>query len=143
MKPLRRTALSSWQSRYSSSPLSGGCFPLERHGKVLASEPDENFEVNCTIKPGTPVFFYFGSDCSDVEEPPFFGADEAEQAECATFVAHGWGAIVRLKPGQHTVLIRVTDVDASRRPQWRRSTCCRARAEPPSKNILATLRASA
>ena len=143
--------------------LSGGCFPLGRQGKVLASEPDENFEVNCTIKPGTPVFFFFGSDCSDVEEPPFFGATEAEQAECATFVdhdffvsatiqvdngpvvdflnprfellspqrsvvlpednflgvdpgpatfvAHGWGAIVRLKPGQHTVIIKVTDVD--------------------------------
>jgi hypothetical protein len=142
---------------------SGGCFPLGRHGKVLASEPDENLEVNCTIKPGTPLFFFFGSECSNVEEDPFFGETEAEQAACAkafdeeffvaatitvddgpavnvltprfelvspqrsvllpednflgvdpgpaTFVAHGWPAIVRLKPGQHTVIVEVTDVD--------------------------------
>jgi hypothetical protein len=141
---------------------SGGCVGLGRHGKVLAPEPDENFDVNCTIKPGTPLFINFGSDCSDVEEPPFFGATAEEQAECArfvdfdffvsatiqvddgpivqflaprfellspqrsvvlpednflgvdpgpaTFVAHGWGAIVRLKPGQHTVIVTVTDV---------------------------------
>jgi hypothetical protein len=143
--------------------LGGGCFGLGRHGKVVASEPDENLEVNCTLKPGTPFFLYFGSDCSDAEEPPFFGADEAAQAECArfvdfdffvsatiqvdggrvvdflaprfellspqrsvllpednflgvdpgpaTFVAHGWGAIARLKPGEHTIIVDVTDVD--------------------------------
>jgi hypothetical protein len=143
--------------------LSGGCFGLGRHGKVVASEPDENFEVNCTLKPGTPFFLYFGSNCSDVEEPPFFGETAEEQAECATFVdfdffvsatvqiddgpvvqfrtprfellspqrsvvlpednllgvdpgpatfvAHGWGGIVRLKPGEHTIIVNVTDVD--------------------------------
>ena len=34
------------------------------------------------------MFFFFGSDCSDVEDPPFFGATEAEQAACATFADH-------------------------------------------------------
>ena len=40
-------------------------------------------------------------------ENNFLGVDPGP----ATFVAHGWGAIVRLKPGQHTVIIEVTDVD--------------------------------
>jgi hypothetical protein len=143
---------------------SGSCTPLGHKGKVLAPEPDENFTATCTVKPGTPLFFLFGTECSNVEEPPFFGDTEEEQRECAiafdqeffvsasitvddgepveilnprfelispqltvelpednflgvppqtaTFVAHGWGAIVRgLRPGQHTITVLVTTVD--------------------------------
>jgi hypothetical protein len=61
----------------------GGCFSLGKGGKVAVPAPDENFAASCTVKPGTPVYIAPGSECSDVEEPPFFGADEAEQRECA------------------------------------------------------------
>ena len=44
--------------------------------------PPEEVPV-CDVKPGTPVFFYgLGGDCSDVEDPPFFGATEREQRRC-------------------------------------------------------------
>jgi hypothetical protein len=142
---------------------SGTCMPLGRKGKVVAPEPDPDFTATCTVKPGTPLLFWFGSECSDVEDPPFFGADEDAQRACAvaadeffvaasitvdggetidlldprfevispqrtvelstdnilgvppqtaTFVAHGWVAVVRgLRPGEHTITLEVTDVE--------------------------------
>jgi hypothetical protein len=37
----------------------------------------------CNVKPGTPVFFYaLGGDCSNVEDPPFFGETEEDQRQC-------------------------------------------------------------
>jgi hypothetical protein len=37
----------------------------------------------CTVKPGTPVFFYaLGGECSSVEDPPFFGETAEEQLQC-------------------------------------------------------------
>lgn len=61
---------------------SGSCIPLGRNGKVVSPEavPDT---ATCTVKRGTSLFFWLGSECSNVEEPPFFGADEAEQRACA------------------------------------------------------------
>ena len=55
---------------------------------MVAPEPDSNFTAQCTIKKGTALFFYFGSDCSDVEPPPFFGADAEAQRDCAVAVDH-------------------------------------------------------
>jgi hypothetical protein len=145
----------------------GTCIALGPKGNVIA--PIASFEdltVSCTVKPGTPLYFFFGSECSDVEEPPFFGADEEAQRACAlafdegffvsaslvldggepvatlaprfevfspqmtvelppdnilgvppqtaTFVAHGWAGMLRgLRPGEHTLLLSVTDVDGS------------------------------
>ena len=62
---------------------SGDCMPLGHKGKVLAPEPDEDGTATCTVKPGTPLLFWFGSECSNVEDPPFFGETEAQQRECA------------------------------------------------------------
>jgi hypothetical protein len=62
---------------------SGSCIPLGNKGKVLAPEPDEDFTASCTVKPGTTLLFAFGSECSNVEEDPFFGETEAEQLACA------------------------------------------------------------
>ena len=45
-----------------------------------------------------------------VQLPPdnFLGVDP----QTATFVAHGWAALVRgLRPGQHTITVTVTDVE--------------------------------
>jgi hypothetical protein len=62
---------------------SGGCMPLGRKGKVQVPEPGPDFTSACTVKKGTKLFIFFGSSCSDVEPPPFFGADEEEQRACA------------------------------------------------------------
>jgi hypothetical protein len=142
---------------------SGSCLPVGHKGRVVAPQPGPDFESSCTVKQGTRVFFFIGSDCSNVEEDPFFGEDEAEQAACAiaadeffvdisitvddgdpvdirnprfellspqrtvelaednflgvdagpaTFVAHGWGALVKkLRPGEHTITVVVTDAE--------------------------------
>lgn len=144
----------------------GTCISLGPQGKVIA--PIASFEdltVSCTVKPGTPLYLFFGSECSDVEDPPFHGDDEAEQRACALafdeaffvsasleldggdpvatlaprfevfspqmtvvlppdnilgapagttahFVAHGWAGMLRgLRPGEHTLLLSVTDVE--------------------------------
>lgn len=61
----------------------GTCISLGPKGKVIAPIADSELKVSCTVKPGTPLYIFFGSECSDVEEPPFFGADEAAQRACA------------------------------------------------------------
>ena len=61
----------------------GGCMPLGNKGKLAVPVPDPDFTASCTVKPGTPVYIFFGSECSDVEDPPFFGADAAAQRACA------------------------------------------------------------
>jgi hypothetical protein len=66
----------------------GGCFSLGNHGKVAVPAVDENFEASCTVKPGTPVYIAPGSECSDVEDPPFFGEDEAAQRACVLAFDH-------------------------------------------------------
>jgi hypothetical protein len=61
----------------------GTCISLGPKGKVIAPIASFDLEVSCTIKPGTPLYIFFGTECSDVEEPPFFGADAESQRECA------------------------------------------------------------
>ena len=143
---------------------SGSCISVGHGGRVAVPDPGPDFTASCTVNRGTRLFFTFGSDCSNVEEPPFFGADEAAQAACAvafdeefflegsitvdggepvdirnprfellspqrtvelpednflevpagpaTFVAHGWGALVKkLRPGEHTITVDVTDAE--------------------------------
>jgi hypothetical protein len=74
-----------WAAQLENPPdaFVGGCMPLGHKGKIAAPVPDENFTASCTIKPGTPIYIFFGSECSNVEEPPFFGADAAAQRACA------------------------------------------------------------
>ena len=155
-----------WALEFESAPGSfvGECIPLGNKGTVVFPLADENLTSFCTVKPGTSVMIAPGSECSDVEEPPFFGADAAAQRACAlkfdeefflsaimsvdggkavellkprfelfspqmtvdlpldnvfgvpaqtvTFVAHGWGAIVRgLNPGEHTITLDVATSD--------------------------------
>jgi hypothetical protein len=153
----------SWVQTLShpAGTFTGGCTPVVH--KVVSPEPDANFNSSCTITKGTSLFIPVGSDCSNVEPDPFFGADEAAQRDCAiaadeffvtisiavdggepvdtrnprfellspqrtvelpegnlfevpagpaTFVAHGWGALVkRLSAGEHTITVVVTDFE--------------------------------
>jgi hypothetical protein len=142
-----------------ANTFAGSCVPLVR--RVVSPEPDAEANSSCTITKGTSLFIPVGSDCSNVEPDPFFGADEAAQRECAiaadefsvaisiavdggepvdirnprfelispqrsvelpednylgvpagpaTFVAHGWAALVKkLSLGEHTITVMVAD----------------------------------
>jgi hypothetical protein len=62
------------------------CFGAGNKDKVLIlwTRPPDEPPAECTVKPGTPVFLYgYFFECSNVEEPPSFGATEAEQRACA------------------------------------------------------------
>jgi hypothetical protein len=59
------------------------CFDIGRHGKV-ATFASVNETAACTMHKHERLFLpTFGAECSDAEPPPFFGATEAEQRECA------------------------------------------------------------
>lgn len=71
------------------NPLAGNgdnCLSAGHRDKVLIlfTVPEPADPAECTIPPGTPVFFssFFG-ECSNVEGPPFFGATATEQRKCA------------------------------------------------------------
>jgi hypothetical protein len=59
----------------------GGCMPIAH--KIVSAEVDAEGNASCTIRKGTTLMLFLGSECSDVEEPPFFGEDEEAQRECA------------------------------------------------------------
>jgi hypothetical protein len=69
----------------------GSCTPVTH--KVVSPEPDADGNASCTIKKGTSLFIPVGSDCSNVEPEPFFGADEEAQRECAVAVDEFFVAI--------------------------------------------------
>jgi len=148
-------------------PYLGGCAPVAGLKKLVEPVPEPvegapspQVTADCTIREGTKLALWPSAECSNVEEPPFFGSDEAEQRACAiafnedidsilvsvdgappvdirkprfelispqrsvqlppdnilgvepqpaTFVAHGWGAVLRhLSPGDHTITIEIT-----------------------------------
>lgn len=75
----------SWAVTFESAPgaFVDECIPLGKGGKVAFPLPGEDFTSFCTVKPGTPIMVAPGSECSDVEEEPFFGDDAAAQRACA------------------------------------------------------------
>ena len=60
---------------------SGGCMPVAH--KIVAPEVDADGNAACTLRKGTTIVLFLGSECSNVEEPPFFGADARQQRQCA------------------------------------------------------------
>ena len=60
---------------------SGGCMPVAH--KVVSPEVDAEGNASCTIRKGTTLMLFLGSECSNVEEEPFFGADARQQRQCA------------------------------------------------------------
>jgi hypothetical protein len=70
------------------NPLAGSrennCLSAGHKDKVLMLWTSPAPPPVCNIKPGTPVFFFsLFAECSSVEPPPFFGATEEEQRQCA------------------------------------------------------------
>ena len=49
---------------------SGGCFPIGPKGKVVGGSPGPDLTVTCTIKKGTSLFIYIGSNCSNAGAAP-------------------------------------------------------------------------
>ena len=70
----------------------GHCLPLVE-GKVLMPLPADDGTAICRANRGTPLFLRFGSECSNVEDLPYFGADEAAQQACARASDEGFQAM--------------------------------------------------
>jgi hypothetical protein len=62
---------------------SGGAFQGPKGVVFLAAVVGEPAVVEVTIPAGTPLFFpIVNSECSTIEEPPFFGSNETELRQC-------------------------------------------------------------
>ena len=48
--------------------------------KIVAPEVDADGNASCTVRKGTTIMLFLGSECSNVEEVPFFGADARRAA---------------------------------------------------------------
>jgi hypothetical protein len=85
-----------WETVLETPGGGGPCFDLG--GMVAPFAPLGTSELTCTVKTGTRLFIVaVSAECSNVEAPPFFGADEAEQRVCArAFDAQFDGSTVTL-----------------------------------------------
>jgi hypothetical protein len=76
-----------WARSYSTPaadhPAPGGCAIFGRRGRVLKPNAGEDDTASCSAERGSKVLVFWGSACSNVEPPPFYGADEAAQRACA------------------------------------------------------------
>lgn len=80
-----------WWQWYLSIPVDqhpalGGDCRVGQSAKVfhLAADLTESAEVSCTVPAGKALFFAMANiECSNVEDPPFFGADEEAMRNCA------------------------------------------------------------
>jgi hypothetical protein len=80
--------IGAWWQHYlalpiSENPLAGNGSRCGAVGKVLMPVYGPGFDAECTVKPGTFVLLnVWSGECSNVEPPPFFGADEAQLRAC-------------------------------------------------------------
>jgi hypothetical protein len=66
------------------NPFTGGDPCVDLGGMVAPFALIGTPTLSCTVKTGTRLFVVAASsECSNVEAPPFFGADEAERRACA------------------------------------------------------------
>jgi hypothetical protein len=78
------------------NPFGGGGPTCVDLGGAVAPFSAFGEPITCTVKPGTKIFVAaWSSECSTIEEPPFFGGNEAELRACA--IAVNAGASVRVK----------------------------------------------
>jgi hypothetical protein len=75
----------------SENPLTGNADPCITLGRrVLAPAFTAGGEIACSVDKGTSILaITFTSECSDAEEPPFFGATPRARARCARATADG------------------------------------------------------
>jgi hypothetical protein len=73
------------------SALRGGCVQVRRN--VVLPLLGADSVATCTIPVGTSVLIAAGSECSNVEEPPFYGADYPAQLRCAIAADREWTAL--------------------------------------------------
>jgi hypothetical protein len=98
-----------WETVLETPGGGGPCFDLG--GMVAPFAPLGTSELTCTVKTGTRLFIVaVSAECSNVEAPPFFGADEAERRACArAFDAQFAGSTVTLDGNA----VALTEVETS------------------------------
>lgn len=80
--------IGAWWQHYlelpvSENPLASNGSRCGSVGKVLMPVYGPGFDAECTVKPGTFVLLnIWTAECSNVEPPPYFGADEAQLRAC-------------------------------------------------------------
>lgn len=78
------------------SPPEDPCATVGEKRKALVMGPT-NETTTCTVNRRTQlVIFGLGSACSDIEPPPFFGADEAAQRACTIAFDHAFVTELRV-----------------------------------------------
>jgi hypothetical protein len=90
------------------NPFNGHCQALAG-GKVrvpIAFGLDPSVPITCAAGEGDSLFLRFGTVCTNVEKPPYYGADEAAQIECARASNRHIRAIDLTVDGGLTVSIR-------------------------------------
>jgi hypothetical protein len=84
--------IGAWWQHYlelpvSENPLASNGSRCGSVGKVLMPVYAPGFDAECSVKPGTFVLMnIWTAECSNVEPPPFFGADEAQLRACVEAV---------------------------------------------------------
>jgi hypothetical protein len=75
----------------SKNPLTGNADPCILLGRrVLAPAFAAGGEIACSVEPGTSIVaITFTSECSDAEDPPFYGKTPRARAVCARATADG------------------------------------------------------
>ena len=88
-------------------PHIGGCVPVAGTvGRLVEPVLSPEGTAVCKVRQGTKIAIWPGSECSNVEEPPFFGRDEAEQRACAIAVDQAIESILVSVDGSPPVDIR-------------------------------------
>ncbi|WP_270888821.1 hypothetical protein [Pedococcus sp. 5OH_020] len=90
------------------NPFAGGD-PCVHMGAIVAPfTPLGAATVACTVSPGTPVLITAeSSECSTLEPPPFYGANEAALRACARAADEGFTMIALTLDGVPTPLTQV------------------------------------
>ncbi len=93
----------------SDSPLAAGepwCVDLD--GVVAPFTLDPAAPPTCTVETGTKIFVAAVTvECSTVEEPPYYGRDEAELRQCVRALDAAQGAITVSVDGEPVALTEV------------------------------------
>jgi hypothetical protein len=87
-------------------PYLGSCVPVGEKGRAFEIRPGPDLTAHCTVPRNSTLIVAPGAECSNVEPPPFYGADEAAQRACAIAADQTLPAVLVSVDGAPAVDIR-------------------------------------